>query len=186
MPGCHRRPRRPREVCPTNPGTLAAGVPAVGSPVKKYPARENPTRAVLTTLGENTCVSSRLKTCSRSVMQIGSEQVERRRGHAAAVVDGVRRHRRIFARKYVVHARGSKIFPNILQRTAEILCDSSRSIVWPFAIGHRFRSDVTSRAQAACSAAGHPNRAVRTFRCGRCASGTRSRMVSCRFWRNPS
>ena len=34
------------------PGTLAAGVPGVGSPVKKYAARENPTCAVFTMLGE--------------------------------------------------------------------------------------------------------------------------------------
>jgi hypothetical protein len=32
----------------------AAGVPGVGSPVKKYPARENPKRAVFTTLREKT------------------------------------------------------------------------------------------------------------------------------------
>ncbi len=48
-----------------NPGTMAAGLPGVGSPVKKYPARENPARAVFTTFDEKTCVSSRLKTCSR-------------------------------------------------------------------------------------------------------------------------
>src|SRR6185369_3991413 len=35
-----------------NPGTLAAGVPGVGSPVKKYPARENPTRATFTVADE--------------------------------------------------------------------------------------------------------------------------------------
>ena len=43
------------------PGTLAAGVPGVGSPVKKYPAREKPKRAVLSSAGEKTCVSCRLK-----------------------------------------------------------------------------------------------------------------------------
>ena len=47
------------------PGTLAAGVPGVGSPVKKYPAREKPKRAVLSSVGENTCVSCTLNTCSR-------------------------------------------------------------------------------------------------------------------------
>src|SRR5262249_62370430 len=47
------------------PGTLAAGVPGVGSPVKKYPAREKPKRAVFRSDGEKTWVSSRLKTCSR-------------------------------------------------------------------------------------------------------------------------
>src|SRR5271155_3154261 len=36
------------------PGTPAAGVPGVGSPVKKYPAREKPNRAVFTSVGENT------------------------------------------------------------------------------------------------------------------------------------
>ena len=47
-----------------NPGTSAAGVPGVGSPVKKYPAREKPKRATFSSLGEKTCVSSRLSTCS--------------------------------------------------------------------------------------------------------------------------
>src|SRR3984893_503054 len=49
-----------------NPGTLAAGVPGVGSPVKKYAARENPILAVFTNDGEKTCVSSKDRTCSRS------------------------------------------------------------------------------------------------------------------------
>jgi hypothetical protein len=37
----------------------------VGSPVKKYPAREKPNRAVLSSDDENTCVSCTLNTCSR-------------------------------------------------------------------------------------------------------------------------
>src|SRR5260370_28405645 len=77
-------PASPREACgmdaalpptttaptgrPTRkPGTLAAGVPGAGSPVKKQPAREKPKRAVLSMVGENTWVSSRLTTCSRKV-----------------------------------------------------------------------------------------------------------------------
>src|SRR5215470_2979335 len=47
-----------------NPGTDAAGVPGVGSPVKKYAAREKPNRAVFTIVGEKTCVSCTLKSCS--------------------------------------------------------------------------------------------------------------------------
>ena len=37
----------------------------MGSPVKKYPAREKPARAVLSKDAEKTCVSSMLATCSR-------------------------------------------------------------------------------------------------------------------------
>src|SRR5258705_6605277 len=54
------RPRR-------NPGTPVAGVPGAGSPVKKYPAREKPNRAVLRNEGEKTCVPSMLATCARRV-----------------------------------------------------------------------------------------------------------------------
>src|ERR1700688_4685275 len=53
--------------CPSrNPGTLACGVPGVGSPVKKYPARENPNLPTFNVDGEKMCVSSRLSTCSRN------------------------------------------------------------------------------------------------------------------------
>src|SRR6516162_6554107 len=47
-----------------NPGTSDAGVPGVGSPVKKYPAREKPKRATFSRVGEKTCVHSKLSTCS--------------------------------------------------------------------------------------------------------------------------
>src|SRR5579862_7476589 len=47
------------------PGKEAAGVPGVGSPVKKYPAREKPIRAVLIVAGEKMCVQSMVATCSR-------------------------------------------------------------------------------------------------------------------------
>src|SRR5262249_20766028 len=41
--------------CPNRkPGTFSAGVPGVGKPVKKYPARENPKRAVFRRLEEKT------------------------------------------------------------------------------------------------------------------------------------
>src|ERR1700730_8263130 len=50
-----------------NPSTLLAGVPGGTSPVQKKPAREKPTVAAFTKDGEKTCVSSRDKTCSRSV-----------------------------------------------------------------------------------------------------------------------
>src|SRR5260221_3091524 len=56
--------------CPSrNPGTFAAGVPGVGSPEKKYPARENPNRILFSREAEKTCVSSRLNTCSRNVKE---------------------------------------------------------------------------------------------------------------------
>ena len=101
-----------------NPATDAAGVPGVGSPVKKYPARENPNRADVHDLRRENVRFFEAQHLLAQSEQVGGVCIEQSRGRAAAVVVRVGRGQRIFRGKQVIEARGSEIFANRLHGAA--------------------------------------------------------------------
>ena len=70
-------------------GTCAAGVPGVGSPVKKYPAREKPMRAVLRNVRRKDVGFLEAYHLLAQVQDVRAVGIERRRRHVTAIVNGI-------------------------------------------------------------------------------------------------
>ena len=93
----------------------------MGSPVKKYPARENPNAGRIDQPRRKDMRLFQAEHLFAQIQNIRAVGIERCCRHVAAIVNGVDRGQRIPLRKKVVHSRGSKILANRLQRTAEDL-----------------------------------------------------------------
>jgi len=81
--------------------------------------------------------------------QVGRERIERRSGHAAAVVVWCRPRSPNLSLKICGPPARSEIFPNVCNGELMYWAVPAGRLSGPFAMGHKFKSEVTSLAHAA-------------------------------------